>query len=108
MIYRNSDTDRKNIAWMKKDNSVATLLQIKLVRGTLRGLHPFRLKLEYPIVAIAGENGAGKSTFIGDCSLCLPQKGNRLYTDRTKKIPITPLAISLSNLTAKRHRKEFT
>ena len=64
MSYRYSNTDQKNIAWMKNDNSVATLLEIKLVRGMLRGLHSFELKLEYPIAAIAGENGAGKSTLL--------------------------------------------
>lgn len=64
MSYRYSNTDRKNIAWMKNDDSVATLLQIKLARGMLRGLHPFSLKLEYPIAAIAGENGTGKSTLL--------------------------------------------
>ena len=86
MIYRNSDTDRKNIAWMKKDNSVATLLQIKLVRGTLRGLHPFRLKLEYPIVAIAGENGAGKSTLLA-IAACAYHKKATGYIPTGRKNP---------------------
>ena len=64
MIYRYSHVDSRNIDWMTKDNSVATLLKIKLAHGTLRGLHPFEMHLEYPIVAIAGENGAGKSTLL--------------------------------------------
>ena len=61
--YRYSNTDHKNIAWMKNDNSIATLLQIRLAQGTLWGLQPFELKLEYPIDVIAGENFTGKSTF---------------------------------------------
>ena len=61
---------------MKKDNSVATLLQIRLVRGTLRGLHPFDLKLQYPIVAIAGENGAGKSTLLAIAACAYHNKAN--------------------------------
>ena len=64
MSYRYSNTDNKNVTWMKRDDTVATLLQIRLAQGTLRGLHPFSLKLEYPISAIAGENGAGKSTLL--------------------------------------------
>lgn len=64
MAYRQSDEDRNNFAWIKKDTSCATLLGIKLVSGSFRGLHPFELNLQYPITAIAGENGCGKSTLL--------------------------------------------
>lgn len=64
MGYKYSSTDNRNLSWMKKDESVATLLQIHFVEGRLRGLHPFTLQLDYPIAAIAGENGVGKSTLL--------------------------------------------
>ena len=76
MAHKHSDTDRKNIAWMQHDDSVATLLQIKLVQGTLRGLHPFDLKFHYPIVAFAGENGAGKSTLLAIAACAFHNKSN--------------------------------
>ena len=64
MSYKYSHTDKRNLAWMKKDKSVVTLLQVKLVEGRLRGLHPFGLQFDYSISAIAGENGVGKSTVL--------------------------------------------
>ena len=64
MPYRYSNLDRRIIKRMKKDNSCATLSRIHLTSGSLRGLHPFKLKFQYPITAIAGENGCGKSTLL--------------------------------------------
>ena len=64
MTYSYSRTDEKNAKWMLRDNSRATLCEIELIEGSLRGLNPFRLELEYPITAIAGTNGSGKSTLL--------------------------------------------
>lgn len=64
MAYGYCQLDKKNIAWMSKDNSCATLNAIRLVRGNLRGLSPFKMEFAYPITAIAGENGTGKSTLL--------------------------------------------
>jgi len=64
MSYRYSNIDRKNLKWFGADNSVATLSSMALTTGQLRGLRPFRMKLKYPISAIAGINGSGKSTVL--------------------------------------------
>ena len=64
MSYNFSNIDRANIAWMKNDKFVSTLMQIKLAKGQMRGLNPFSLKLTYPISVIAGGNGTGKSTLL--------------------------------------------
>ena len=64
ILYRYSDVDKRNLSWLPKDNSVATLLKISLVKGQLRGLRPFALHFKYPITAIAGANGSGKSTLL--------------------------------------------
>lgn len=61
---------------MEKDHSVATLRQIKLHRGAMRGLQPFELKLEYPIAAIAGQNGAGKSTLLAIAACAYHKRPN--------------------------------
>ena len=74
MSYNFSNTDRGNIAWMKNDKSVSTLMQIKLEEGQMRGLNPFSLKLTYPISVIAGENGTGKIDTSCYCCLRLPQR----------------------------------
>ena len=64
MGYSYSSTDKRNIAWMPTDHSVATLIKLRLIEGTIRGLTPFALDFKYPISAIAGENGTGKSTLL--------------------------------------------
>lgn len=64
MSYQYSNLDRNNIAWMEKDNSCATLSDIHLFTGSLRGLQPCELNLKYPITAVAGQNGSGKSTLL--------------------------------------------
>ena len=64
MAYGYSRTDRKNMNWMKSDNTRGTLCEVVLRRESLRGLNPFRLEFNYPITAIAGENGSGKSTLL--------------------------------------------
>ncbi|HUG82637.1 MAG TPA: hypothetical protein VML01_13290 [Bryobacterales bacterium] len=62
--YRYSDLDRKNLRLFSKDTSRATLMTIQVVAGQLRGLGDVRLDMAYPITAIAGRNGTGKSTLL--------------------------------------------
>ena len=64
MTYGYSNIDRKNIRWMKSDDTRGTLCEVALLQGSLRGLKPFQLEFKYPITAIAGENGSGKSTLL--------------------------------------------
>lgn len=62
MKYRESDIDKKLRKWFLNDYTRALLRKISLTKGAMRGLAPFEMTLDYPITAIAGRNGAGKST----------------------------------------------
>lgn len=62
MKYRESDTDKKLRQWFINDYSRSLLRKISLTKGEMRGLSSFIMSLDYPIIAIAGRNGAGKST----------------------------------------------
>lgn len=62
--YRESDKDKKLRKWFVNDMSRGLLRGIKLKDGSLRGLTPFKFEIDYPITAIAGRNGAGKSTVL--------------------------------------------
>ncbi|XGA80217.1 AAA family ATPase [Halomonas sp. CH40] len=62
--YRESSTDKKLRQWFVNDMSRGLLRQIDLRKGNLRGLAPFKMQIDYPITAIAGRNGAGKSTIL--------------------------------------------
>lgn len=62
--YSNSQIDKRNIEWFKNDMSKRSLVGIELLKGSIRGLTPHKLNFEYPITAIAGKNGTGKSTIL--------------------------------------------
>ena len=64
MAYRESNADRSLRKWFCNDNEHQLLRAIKLKEGTMRGLSPFDLKLDFPVTAIAGKNGSGKSTIL--------------------------------------------
>lgn len=64
MTYRLSDLDRKNTASFQKDASNRSLTSITLRSGTIRGLSNFSIEFSYPLAAIAGRNGSGKSTVL--------------------------------------------
>lgn len=64
MKYRDSQKDKTLRQRFANDNAHALLRYIHLVKGGLRGITPFKIKFEYPITAIAGRNGAGKSTIL--------------------------------------------
>jgi len=64
MKYRESDVDKKLRGWFSSDLSRGLLKSIELRKGALRGLRTFAIDFEYPITAIAGRNGAGKSTVL--------------------------------------------
>ena len=61
MTYRYSNIDNNNIRWFTKDDSKATLLSIE-TRRKIRGLKDIKIEFKYPITAIAGRNGSGKTT----------------------------------------------
>ena len=64
MKYRESNIDRNLRKWFINDNDHSLLRSIRLFRGTMRGLSPISIKFGYPITAIAGKNGSGKSTIL--------------------------------------------
>ena len=68
MSYSYSSLDKKNSNWFINDNSRGTLASVSLTKGKIRGLHPFKIEFEYPISAIAGVNGSGKSTILAIAS----------------------------------------
>lgn len=64
MGYRYSSIDKSNLGWFINNVNRNTLHELILETGSIRGLHQFSLKFLYPITAISGENGSGKSTIL--------------------------------------------
>ncbi|PPV05249.1 AAA domain [Xanthomonas bromi] len=64
MKYRESKIDKDLRSWFSNDLSKALLRGIHLNKGSLRGVNNLSLSFDYPIVAFAGVNGAGKSTIL--------------------------------------------
>lgn len=64
MSYSYSQEDKTNLQWFKKDIDAKSLVSIELHVGMLRGLYPCKVSFEYPVTAIAGKNGTGKSTLL--------------------------------------------
>jgi predicted ATPase len=62
--YRYSQLDHSNLNWFANDYSVASLTEIQIVYGNLRGLNPLKIVFSYPISVIAGRNRSGKSTIL--------------------------------------------
>lgn len=76
MSYRESNLDRNLKKWFSNDFSKSLLRFIRLKTGNMRGLSPFRIDFEYPITAIAGKNGSGKSTILALSSCAYHNKSN--------------------------------
>src|ERR1700730_601810 len=69
MRYLYSQIDKSNLDWFDKDISKATLMRVEIKEGELRGLTNLKLHFRYPITAISGRNGTGKSTILA-CVAC--------------------------------------
>lgn len=80
MAYQESELDRKNVTSFARDDTRASLKHIILSRGSIRGLSKFKLEFTYPLSAIAGRNGSGKSTILAlaACAYHAPHDGWRL------------------------------
>ena len=76
MTYRYSDIDNNNIKWFTKDESKATLLSIEMRIGEIRGLKNITIEFKYPITAIAGRNGSGKTTALALAACAYHSKGD--------------------------------
>jgi len=64
MPYNYSNIDKHNLDWFPKDNSRATLRTIEVKHGQIRGIKNVDVNFQYPITAIAGCNGSGKTTIL--------------------------------------------
>ena len=64
MKYRESHNDKKLRNWFVNDLSHQLLRGVFLEKGEIRGLTELNLEFNYPITAIAGRNGTGKSTVL--------------------------------------------
>jgi|SRR5450830_439253 len=64
MKYIDSKKDNKLRLKFANDFGHAHLRKIVLHDGTFRGINSLDIKFDYPIAAIAGKNGAGKSTIL--------------------------------------------
>lgn len=62
MKYHESAKDKKLRAWFTADLTRGLLRSILLEKGVFRGLNSLNIAFDYPIVAICGKNGSGKST----------------------------------------------
>lgn len=76
MARRYSDVERANLRWFVADDSVATLRAITIRSGEVRGLKKSTFQFDYPITAIAGKNGCGKSTVISLAACAFHNKKN--------------------------------
>lgn len=85
MKYRYSQIDLDNLKWFANDMSKATLTEIDISKGHIRGLSNFHIKFDYPISVIAGKNGSGKSTVLAlaACAFHNKPKGFKLLERKT-------------------------
>lgn len=84
MKYREDKVDKDLRAWFVNDLTKALLRGIFLKEGALRGINNLSLKFDYPIVAFAGVNGAGKSTILAMacCAFHNGRTGFKLLEER--------------------------
>ncbi len=64
MSYKESQLDKDNKKWFDNDQTKNTLKGITISGCNIRGVFPSSLSFNYPICAIAGPNGCGKSTIL--------------------------------------------
>lgn len=64
MSYKVSQIDKELTNLFENNTTSNTLVKISITNGEIRGLSPVEIEFKYPITAIVGENGAGKSTIL--------------------------------------------
>jgi predicted ATPase len=80
MGYPRSAIDEQNFNWFASNHTRQSLVKIELTSGQIRSLRPFSMDISYPLAAIAGRNGSGKSTIlaIAACAFHNTPKGYQL------------------------------
>ncbi len=86
MKYRETKPDKDLRSWFQHDFSHAHLRRIFLKEGNLRGLNSLDMSIEFPISAIAGRNGAGKSTVLA-IACCAFHNGKTSFRLPKRKLP---------------------
>ncbi|MFB2523286.1 ATP-binding protein [Shewanella xiamenensis] len=104
MSYRESNLDRALRNWFSKDFSKSLLRFITLRNGHMRGLSTFNIDFVYPITAIAGKNGSGKSTILA-LSACAYHNKSAGFKLSNRKLPYYSLQISLFSIQKTYHHK---
>lgn len=85
MKYRESKRDKDLRTWFMNDMTKALLRSIHLTTGSFRGLNSLELIFNYPITAIAGKNGAGKSTVLALACCAFHNSGNGFKLPKRQK-----------------------
>lgn len=89
MKYRESQKDKKLREKFASDMTRGSLKRIRVEKGVFRAIDNLDINFEYPITAVAGRNGAGKSTILalagcafhnGVNGFKLPKRKNSYYT----------------------------
>lgn len=86
MKYRESQKDKTLRQRFANDYSHALLRRIMLTEGELRGINSLDIRFEFPITAIAGKNGAGKSTILA-LACCAYHNQKSGYKLPKRKLP---------------------
>ena len=85
MSYKISTEDLRLQKWFTNDNSCGFLRGISLDFGSMRGLKPFSVEMNFPVTVIAGKNGSGKTTLLAmaACAFHNIEDGYKLLSRKT-------------------------
>lgn len=85
MAYRYSQLDKSNREWFTQNQSCNSLKSLVIEKGYIRGITPSKLSFDYPITAIVGENGSGKSTWLSLVACAFHNNTNYFPQNRKRK-----------------------